>query len=376
VAVLWSTSASSVGCEGAHPASDWWTWEQSGRAPRSGEGNGFGHDFGSDAALLAAHGLAAHRVVVEWARVEPEDGRPDPAAVEHYRRVLEAVRAQGLAPWVGLHHYSSPGWFTESGSWADDRARGRYWPRHVAFCAEALGDLVAGWVPIYEPVTYAAASWLTGTLPPGRRDPERFARTVRGLVLAHRDAWRELRGGPPVATAQDVSLPRAGDDSPEARQRVRTAERLQWDLWSRAVRDGILAVPGLAEEEVPSLEGALDVLGLTFRGGSSITGDGIERPYPSDGFWADGLGAALRRAAEALPGRTVHLDGVRADTVEAVWAEVASAVDDGVPVGMVTVVPAVDGYEWLAGFDRQLGLFTRQRTPRDHTLWLAEQLAG
>jgi beta-glucosidase len=367
MAFTWGSAASSVAAEGAHPASDWWAWERAGRAPRSGEGNGFADDPDGDAALLAAHGLAAHRVVVEWARVEPEDGRPDEDAVERYRRFLEALRGHGLQAWVGLHHYSSPGWFTEAGSWEDDRARGRYWPRHVAFVAEALGDLADGWVPIYEPVTYAAATRLTGTLPPGRRDPERFARTVRGLVLAHRDAWRELRGGPPVATALDVSLPRTDDDSPEARQRVRTAERLQWDLWEGAFRDGILAVPGLAEAEVPSLEGALDVVGLTFRGGVAITGDGVERPYPSAGLWPEGLGQALRRAAETFPGRPVHLDGVRADTVEAVAAEARSAADDGVPLGQVVVVPAVDGYE------SRLGLFTRQRTARDSALWLAEE---
>jgi beta-glucosidase len=376
MAVAWGTAQSSVGCEGAHPASDWWAWERAGRAPRSGDGNGFATEFAADAALFAAHGLSAHRVVVEWARVEPTEGRTDAAEVERYRTILQALRDNGLAPWVGLHHYSSPGWFTETGSWSDDRARGRYWPRHVASCAEALGDLVAGWVPIYEPVTYAAASWLTGQLPPGRRDPERFARTVRGLVLAHRDAWRELRGGPPVATALDVALPRPGDDSPEARQRVRTAERLQWELWSRAFRDGVVAVPGLAEEEVPSLDGAVDAFGITFRGGVSITGDGIERPYPSAAFWADGLGQALRRAGEAMPGRPVHLDGVLGDTVEAVAAEVDTAVADGVRVEQVTIVPAIDGAEWGAGSTEQRGLFTRQRRPKDGALWLAERLGA
>jgi beta-glucosidase len=374
VTVQWGASASSVSNEGAHPESDWGLWEKAGRAPDSGQGNGFADDHDTDLTLFAAHGLAAFRLVVEWSRIEPEPGRHDVEAVERYRRILQAVRDHGLVPWVGLHHYSTPAWFVDAGSWSDDKARGSAWPRHVAFCGEAFGDLVAGWVPVYEPATYAASCWLTGTLPPGRRDPERFARTLRGLLLAHRDAWRELRGGPPVATALDVSLPRADDDSPEARQRVRTIEQLQWELWSRAFGDGVLAVPGLAEEEVPSLEGALDVLGVSYRGGVAITGDGVERPYPSPEFWADGLGDALRRAAEALPTRPLHLDGVRADTVEAVAEQVQSAVDDGVRLEQVTVVPAVDGYEWGAGYGQQLGLFTRQRTPRDTALWLAEHL--
>jgi beta-glucosidase len=371
VGVSWAASASSVGAEGAHPASDWAAWERAGRAPPSGEGNGFGSDFDADFALLAAHGIGAYRVVVEWARIEPADGRRDHEAVERYRRVLESARAHGLAPWIGLHHYSSPGWFVDAGSWHDDRSRGRWWPRHVAFCGEAFGDLAAGWVPVYEPATYAAACWLSGTLPPGRRDPPRFLQTLRGLVLAQRDAWRELRGGPPVATAQDVSIVRSDDDSPEARARARNADRLQWDVWTRALRDGLLAVPGRAEEEVPSLAGATDVVGITWRGGVAVAGDGTERPYPSSAFWGDGLGEALRRAAETVPGRPLHLDGVAPETVEAVAAEVAAAHDDGVPVEMVVVVPPIDGYEWGAGFTAR-GLFTRDRTPRDTALWLAE----
>jgi beta-glucosidase len=373
VAWSWGVSASSVANEGAHPGSDWGVWERAGRAPDSAQGNGFADDPDTDYALFAAHGLDAYRLVVEWTRIEPEPGRHDPEAVERYRRLLQSARDHGLAPWVGLHHYSTPAWFVDAGSWSDDKARGTSWPRHVAFCGESFGDLVAGWVPIFEPATYAASCWLTGTLPPGRRDPERFARTLRGLLLAHRDAWRELRGGPAVATAVDVSLPRAADDSPESRQRVRTIERLQWDLWARAFRDGLLDVPGLAEEEVPSLQGALDVLGVTFRGGVAVGGDGTEAPFPSEGFWAEGLGDALRRASTALPGRPVHLDGVRADTLERVAEQADSARDDGVPLERVTVVPGVDGYEWGAGFAAPLGLFTRQRAPRDAALWLAEQ---
>jgi len=33
--------ASSTQCEGAASTSDWWEWERRGKAPLSGEGNGF-----------------------------------------------------------------------------------------------------------------------------------------------------------------------------------------------------------------------------------------------------------------------------------------------------------------------------------------------
>ena len=48
---VWGTAASSSQCEGAAPASDWIEWERAGRAPSSGEGNGFAMRFAGDFAL-------------------------------------------------------------------------------------------------------------------------------------------------------------------------------------------------------------------------------------------------------------------------------------------------------------------------------------
>src|SRR4051812_3814516 len=91
----WGRGASATQCEGAAPASDWLAWERAGRAPASGDGNGFGTRYAEDFAGLAALGLTHHRLSIEWARIEPEPGRRDPEAVEHYLEVLLAARAAG-----------------------------------------------------------------------------------------------------------------------------------------------------------------------------------------------------------------------------------------------------------------------------------------
>ena len=100
---LWGTGASSTQCEGAAPASDWWDWEQSGHAPLSGDGNGFATRYAEDFGRLAALGLTHHRLSVEWARLEPDQGDHDEDAIRHYRDVLDGGtrcrhRAVGLAP--------------------------------------------------------------------------------------------------------------------------------------------------------------------------------------------------------------------------------------------------------------------------------------
>ena len=206
----WGTGASSTQCEGAAPASNWARWEKLGRAPQSGEGNGFATRYADDFALLADLGLRHHRLSIEWARIEPREGERDGEAVEHYRNVLLAARAAGVEPWVCLHHFTLPGWFGDDlGGFGDEKAAGYWWPRHVDFCAETFGDLVFGWKPINEPVAYALTGFLAGVFPPGRRDVGDFRTALSVIHQANRGR------GPAAARHR-----RAGGDHPQLVTRV------------------------------------------------------------------------------------------------------------------------------------------------------------
>ena len=45
-----------------------------------------------DVELMASMGIRAARFGVEWSRLIPEEGRPDPAAVERYRQEIAYMR--------------------------------------------------------------------------------------------------------------------------------------------------------------------------------------------------------------------------------------------------------------------------------------------
>ena len=111
---MWGSGASSTQCEGASPASDWWDWERAGHAPLSGDGNGFATRYAEDFGLLAGLGLQHHRLSIEWARIEPEPGTHDAAAIAHYRDMLSAALDAGVEPWVCLHHFTLPRWFADT----------------------------------------------------------------------------------------------------------------------------------------------------------------------------------------------------------------------------------------------------------------------
>jgi beta-glucosidase/6-phospho-beta-glucosidase/beta-galactosidase len=306
----WGTAAAATQCEGAAPRSDWAGWEAEGRVPASRDGNGFRTRYEDDVALLAAHGVTHHRLTVEWARLEPSPGRWDDDEVAHLRRVLTAAAGAGVDVWACLLHGTAPGWFTDDErGWLDDKAAGLTWPRHVDRVAEALGDLVAGWVPIHEPDLAARLGYLDGTFPPGQRNEDDHRDARAALRAAEAEAARLLRSGPaPVAVAWRPGEAHEGDD-----------------LLVVSAPVGGLAAP---LDRVAEEAGHAGVL--------VMTGD----PDPPDD------------------------DDARRARLAGAVAEVAAARDGGLAVAGAFHQPAVDGYEWHRGFDARLGLFDRDRNAR------------
>ncbi|HKY16416.1 MAG TPA: family 1 glycosylhydrolase [Microthrixaceae bacterium] len=392
---MWGTGASSTQTEGVAPAADLAPWVASGRLPDPGDGNGFATRYAEDFALLAEHGLTHHRLSLEWARLEPREGRHDRAEVERYREMLLSARDAGLSTWVCLHHFTLPGWFSDDlGGFGDERGLTYYWPRHVEWVAETFGDLIDGWKPINEPVAYAALGHLSGTLPPGRTDLSGFAETLRDVQLANLDAWRRLRGGgAPVATVMSLTplVSRATGSEPEARDKAREwttlIDQVVWGSWIRMLRDGVLDVPMVPPVEVPDAAGAFDLIGFSYYFASAVDEHGSFQPHPLDlevgpqGYvrWPGGITTVLERLADELPGRPLLVseagvgtgvtepgaEELRSRYMTEIVDRVADAIAAGIDVRGLFWWTGVDNYEWHSGHDVQFGLFDRERRPRD-----------
>ncbi len=344
-----------------------------------------------DFALLAGLGLTRFRTSIEWARLEPIEGFHDAEAVEHARNVLTAARDAGLAPWVCLHHRSTPGWFADDlGGFADERARTYHWARHVDWMAETFGHLVEGWFGINQPVNVAAHGWFMGEMPPGNADPAAFVRNLEALYLANHVAWRLLRGGgAPVATIMNLHPLCAADpddDTPGARAAAEAVAQsyddVIWNTWIRALRDGVIALPGRPPVELPDLAGSFDLIGFSYYSAVCAEADGsTTRDWPQgrpvDQFgrsvWPEGMGLTLRRLANELPGRPLVIaetgvatsdDRLRATALDATFSEVADAVHDGVDVRGLFLWSPIDAWEWESGFDATFGVADLARTLR------------
>jgi beta-glucosidase len=122
----WGTATSSHQVEGDNHNNDWWDWEQdpahvfdhtrSGRALEWWSGRAE-----EDLRRARELGQNAHRLSLEWSRIEPEPGRLDDAAFARYAEILRGARACGLTLNVTLNHFTLPRWLAARGGWlADD----------------------------------------------------------------------------------------------------------------------------------------------------------------------------------------------------------------------------------------------------------------
>jgi len=180
------------------PANNWARWEAGGRIEPSGNACDFWMHPDEALDRAAAMGCDAFRLSVEWARLEPEEGRFDDDALDGYVRILDACHQRGLEPIVSLHHFTHPAWLGEE-FWLDTDAPERF-AAHVQRIVPSLADRCAKWITINEPNIVALMGWVTGACPPGRSRAfdEAFA-VLDSLLTAHVLAYRAVHAVQPGA---------------------------------------------------------------------------------------------------------------------------------------------------------------------------------
>ena len=127
--------------EGNNIHSDYWAQEQlphTSFTEPSGDACDHYNRFEEDIKLLADAGLNAYRFSVEWARIEPEEGKFDEREIEHYRQVIACCKQNGVEPIVTLMHFTSPVWLIRKGGWEAESTVEDF-RRYAAYVTEKLG---------------------------------------------------------------------------------------------------------------------------------------------------------------------------------------------------------------------------------------------
>lgn len=159
---------------------------------RSGRAADHYNRFRDDIRLAGDMGVNAYRFSIEWSRVEPEEGKFNAGAIEHYRAVIRALRENGMEPFVTLWHWTLPQWVAKRGGWGS-RKTIFYFSRFCKKIAEEFRDSVHFWIILNEPGLWTSEAYLFGLKPPGKRNIIATARVYFHLVKAHKEAYRTLK---------------------------------------------------------------------------------------------------------------------------------------------------------------------------------------
>lgn len=384
---MWGVTSSSVSAEGVAPTADWSEWERDNSAPRSNDGYGIHADHRDDAAQYVALGCTDWRMTLEWARLEPQQGKHDNDALDRYRDILSEARDAGLRNWVTLHHTSLPGWYIDDeGGHRDATARRSHWARHVDWIAEQLDEFVDGWVPIDDPIGWAVRGYGLGSRPPGRNDPVAMREAAEGAVLATHIAVELLSSGnQPVMTAWRADPVHAISEEDgrvplEARTATERWEQLLSETWLRAHANGMLEIDGRAAKEVPAFVDRVDIVGIIHDHPLGAAADGSLGRWPvngrpdASGFVPepDEFAETLHRVRDRLPDHRLAVAGHGVPTDDDAWQDhqLARSLEHvreaRHEIGLEGYFhdAGIDGYEWKKGFNAPRGLLRRDRSRR------------
>jgi beta-glucosidase len=377
---------------------DWSQWERQGRlldpSVRCGRAVDHWRRAEADFELLQDLGATAYRLSVEWARVEPEPGRFDQAAIDRYAFWVHRLADRGIEPVVTFMHFTHPPWFHRLCPWHEvaSQAPGRF-AAFVARMMEAFGDRVRWFTILNEPLVWLLGGTLTGVVPPGEKRFARFAVALPTLLRGYLEARQVIRQvRPDAACGIAKNVLRFAPERPLGSDRWLTeqVDRAYNHVIPTALTSGKIALelPGGFELSRPldGGEGALDFIGVNYytrvyvrldplkrSGGSRLASffDGRTPHGVSDLGWEihpDGLAEALRDMSRYGLPLWVTENGIddRDDTRRARFlvdhlAAVQRSIEAGVDVRGYLHWSLVDNFEWLEGFGPRFGLYRVER---------------
>ena len=394
--------------EGNNTHSDFWVMENlkhSDFVEPSGMAVDHYNRYEEDIKLLADAGCNAYRFSIEWARIEPQEGKFCKKEIEHYRKVLLCCQENGITPIVTLQHFSSPAWLISRGGWGKNYAVNAF-GRYAQKIAQELGQLTPYICTINEAnmglqlhkisadmmkaskrkeggvqvgqnmdldmkaimLGMFEKSWAFRCSPFGvntflmPRDEKKEA----FVMEAHRAAVRAIKEvNPEIKVGLTLSLfdYQAASGGEEAAAKL-WHEDFGWYL-PYIREDDFLGVQNYSRKIVDE-NGAREPAD-----GAPVTQMGYE-DYPAS------IGNVLRKVSKEFPGELVVTengigtddDARRCEFIREAFAGVMAAKNDGVPVTGYLHWSLLDNFEWQAGYSKTFGLIavdrkTQIRQPKD-----------
>ena len=200
---LWGTATAAHQVEGSNTNNNWYRWENTPGKILNGEKSGLACDWWGgrwkeDLQRAKDSGQNAHRLSMEWSRIQPTPDTWDDKSLEKYLEILRWMQKNNMTPMVTLHHFSDPLWLVDQGGWENPETPALF-ARFVRRVVNAIKDYVNLWITINEPNVYVMSGWLVGVFPPGKNNLNLAAKVLENLIRGHAAAYKVIHELQPSA---------------------------------------------------------------------------------------------------------------------------------------------------------------------------------
>lgn len=431
---LWGVSTAAYQIEGA--------WNEDGKGPsiwdtftripgrvRNGDTGDVAcdhyHRWRDDLKLLGELGVGAYRFSISWPRVMPEGrGSVNLPGLDFYDRLVDALLAQNIQPYITLYHWDLPQALQDLGGWPQ-RETALAFAQYADVVARRLGDRVRGWITVNEPSVAVFMGHYTGEHAPGIEDPFAALQASHHLLLGHGLAVQALRAATKVPTKiglalalQPVHPASTSDDDRMAAERFDALSN-RWYLdpvmrgrYPIELLDflGPMA-PAESSDDLRTISVPTDFLGINYYSRALIRFDPTNplefaESRPSEGefspmweIYPAGFEELLLRVTRDYRPSSILItengvpthdtidaagqvhDAARISYLERHLARLQSAMNQGAPVHGYFVWSLLDNFEWALGYDMRFGLIhvdfaSQRRTPKASAHWYRDLVRG
>jgi beta-glucosidase len=387
---LWGTATAAHQVEGRNDNNTWSAWEREEGRILNGDQSGLACDWWGgrwredfDRAQSSAQN--AHRLSIEWSRIQPAPDRWDEDALDRYREMLIGLQERKMTPMVTLHHFSEPLWVAEMGGW-ENEAIIELFAVFVGKAVAALMPYCRLWVTINEPNVFAFSAYMEGVFPPGKKDARSAVLVLEHMIQAHARAYHVIHDLQPearVGTAINYRGFKPASGLPGDRWMASLHQQLFNDLFPRALQTGEFRTV-YKKLKIPQAAGTQDFLGLNYYTSDQVrfnllaSGQFFSRRFfPADallsesGFiahdplgmiecvkWGHQFGAPMIVTENGVDDSEDNLrPQYILEHLHALWR----VINDNYPVEGYFHWTLTDNFEWERGWTQRFGLWALDR---------------
>jgi len=383
---LWGTATAAYQVEGRNQNATWSAWEQEEGRIAEGHTAGLACDWWGgrwreDFDRAQAGNQNAHRLSVEWSRIQPAPDRWDETVLDRYREMLIGLKSRKITPMVTLHHFVEPLWVAEMGGWENEAVVDLF-AAYVRKSVEALMPYCNLWVPINEPNVYVFSAFIEGVFPPGKKDLEIAMKVMQNMIRAHARAYgviHELQPEARVGSAINYRGFNPASQLPFDHWIANLYSKLFNDLFPCTLKDGKFDLV-IKREDIPEAVGTQDFIGINYYTAENVRFDLFafrnllsKRAFPDGsllsetGFIAHdpgGLFDAVKWGTQFDVPIFITENGVDdskdelrpryiLEHLHALW----QAINNNAPVEGYFHWSLVDNFEWERGWTQRFGLW-------------------